>query len=246
MDDTVLVLIVVAFLIAGAIKGAIGVGLPTTAIAILGAGLDLRTAIPLLIAPSLVANIWQIMRGGGLLDLLRRFWLLNATACVGVWLGTLILFRIDSNVFPALLGIVVALYAGMGLFAYAPKVPPQRETILTPVIGFGAGLLTGTTGSLLMPMMVYLQALGLEKDRFVQAAGLSLLIGTIIWAAALAQQGALDASAMRLSAFALAPTLVGMALGQWVRDRLSQALFRKCVYVFLLILGLNLIRNALF
>jgi uncharacterized protein len=246
MDATTLVLIVAAFLIAGAIKGAIGVGLPTTAIAILGAGLDLRTAIPLLIAPSLVANIWQIMRGGNLLALLRRFWLLNATACVGVWLGTMILFRVDSIAFPILLGAVVALYAGMGLCAFAPKVSPKHETALTPFIGFGAGLLTGTTGSLLMPMMVYLQALGLEKDRFVQAAGLSLLIGTIIWAAALAQQGALDASAMRLSAFALAPTIIGMALGQWVRDRLSQVLFRKFVFVFLFILGLNLIRNALF
>ncbi|MBL4720011.1 MAG: sulfite exporter TauE/SafE family protein, partial [Alphaproteobacteria bacterium] len=230
--------------VAGAIKGAIGVGLPTTAIAILGAGIDLRAAIPILIAPSLAANIWQIMRGGGLMDLLRRFWLLNATACVGVWLGTVILFQVDSALFPALLGLVVVAYAGMGLFAYAPRVPPQRETALTPFVGLSAGLLTGTTGSLLMPMLVYLQALGLEKDRFIQAAGLSLLIGTIAWAAALAGQGALDAQAMQLSAFALAPTLVGMGIGHWVRNRLSQSLFRKCVYVFLLVLGLNLVRGA--
>lgn len=246
MDPTLLATIAVAFIVAGAIKGAIGVGLPTTAIAILGTGLSLREAIPLLIVPSLVANIWQVARGGAFLDLLRRFWLLNALACLGVWLGTILLFRIDPTLLSALLGLVIITYSAMGLFAYAPTVPPHREAVLTPIVGIGAGLLTGTTGSLLMPLMVYLQALGLDKDRFVQAAGLSLLIGTIAWAASLAQQGAMNERALFLSAIALVPTLLGMAFGQWVRDRLSQTLFRKIVYVFLLILGFNLILSNAF
>ena len=246
MDTTSLVIIVVAFLVAGSIKGAIGVGLPTTAIAILSIGLGLREAIPLLIIPSLVANIWQIMRGGDLRALLRRFWLLNAIACIGIWLGTLLLFHVESVLFPVLLGVVIVAYTLMGLFAYAPRVPPRSEALFSPAVGLGAGLLTGTTGSLLMPMMVYLQALDLDKDRFVQAAGLSLLIGTIAWATALTHQGAFGTQAILLSAFALLPTLLGMAFGQWIRDRLSQSLFRKFVFVFLLILGLNLIQKSLF
>ncbi len=245
MDTTLLAIIVAAFLIAGTIKGAIGVGLPTTAIAILGTGLGLREAIPLLIVPSLVANIWQILRGGALLELLKRFWLLNAIACAGVWLGTVILFAVEPTMLSVLLGLVVMLYAGMGLAAFAPRVPPHREAVLTPVVGLGAGLLTGTTGSLLLPLMVYLQALGLEKDRFVQAAGLSLLIGTIAWALSLAQQGALDGRAWLMSGAALIPTLAGMAFGQWMRDRLSQSLFRRIVYGLLLVLGANLVYKNL-
>lgn len=246
MDVIILTIIVAAFLVAGSIKGAIGVGLPTTAIAILGTGLALRDAIPLLILPSLAANIWQILRGGDLRELLRRFWFMNAIACVGVWVGTSILFHVESTLFSALLGIVIVVYTLMGLLAYAPHVPPHREAALSPLVGLGAGLLTGTTGSLLMPMMVYLQALNLDKDRFVQAAGLSLLIGTIAWAAALTQQGAFGPEEMLLSMFALIPTMLGMAFGQWIRDRLSQMLFRRFVYGFLFILGLNLIRKSLF
>jgi len=245
MDFTLVAIIAIAFAVAGTIKGAIGVGLPTTAIAILGTGLGLREAIPILIVPSLVANIWQIMRGGELLLLLRRFWLLNATACCGIWLGTVILFRIDPTVLSALLGLVIVAYCLIGLLKYAPKVPRHREAALTPIVGLGAGLLTGTTGSLLMPLVIYLQALGLEKDRFVQAAGLSLLIGTIAWAAALVQQGAFHSQVLLNSTMALIPTLLGMALGQWIRDRLSQDLFRKLVYGFLAVLGFNLIyRNT--
>jgi len=246
MDFTLIAIIAIAFTVAGTIKGAIGVGLPTTAIAILGTGLGLREAIPILIVPSLVANIWQIMRGGELLPLLRRFWLLNAIACFGVWLGTVILFRIDPTLLSALLGLVIVTYCLIGLLDYAPKVPKRREAVLTPIVGLGAGLLTGTTGSLLMPLMIYLQALGLEKDRFVQAAGLSLLIGTIAWAASLAQQGAFDGQVLLNSTMALIPTLVGMAFGQWIRGRLSQELFRKIVYAFLAVLGLNLIYGNAF
>ena len=246
MDLSLLVIVALAFSTAGIIKGALGVGLPTTAIAILSSGLELRHAIPLLIVPSLAANIWQIMRGGELWLLVRRFWLLNAIACAGIWLGTVILFRVDSAMLSALLGLVIVTYCVMGLFEYAPKVPRHREALFTPIVGLGAGLLTGATGSLLMPLMVYSQALGLEKDRFVQAAGISLLIGTIAWAASLAQQGAFDSRVLLISGLALIPTLAGLLFGQWLRDRLPQAVFRKIVFLFLSILGFNLILGNVF
>lgn len=134
----------------------------------------------------------------------------------------------------------------MRLAAFAPRVPQNREGVLTPIVGLSAGLLTGTTGSLLLPLMIYLQALGLEKDRFVQAAGLSLLIGSIAWALSLAQQGAFDGRAIMLSGFAVVPTLAGIAFGQWIRDRLSQILFRKIVLCLLLVLGANLVYKILF
>jgi len=245
-DACFIAIVAVAFLFAGTIKGALGVGLPTTSIAILGLALGLRDAVPLLIVPSLVANIWQVTRGGELPALLRRFWLLNATACVGVWLGTMILFHIDPTILAALLGSVVAFYAIMNLTGFRPRLPRGREGVMAPGIGLAAGLLTGTTGSLLLPIVIYLQALGLEKDRFVQAVGLSLLIGTVAWAGALYYQGALDGRSVTISTLALVPTLLGMAAGHQLRARLSQDLFRKIVFSLLLVLGVNLIYKGVF
>ena len=241
MDVTQLSIIAIAFLTAGVIKGAIGVGLPTTAIAILGLSLGLRDAVVVLIVPSLVANIWQIARGGELAALFRRFWLMNAMACIGIWLGTIILFRVDPKLLSGLLGIVIGGYAIMNLMSFRPTVTRGRESIWAPAVGFAAGMLTGTTGSLLMPVVVFLQALGLDKNRFVQAAGLSLLIGTVAWAAALYDPGAIDGPAVLLSSFALVPTLLGMLAGIWLRERISQELFRRFVAFFFLILGGNLV-----
>lgn len=246
VDATFIAVVIAAFLLAGTIKGALGVGLPTTSIAILSIALGLRDAVPLLIVPSLVANIWQVTRGGELAALLRRFWLLNATACVGVWLGTMILFSVDPTILAALLGIVVVFYAAMNLTAFRPRLSPRREGVLAPGVGLAAGVLTGTTGSLLLPIVIYLQALGLEKDRFVQAVGLSLLIGTVAWAASLWYHGALDGRSVTISTLALVPTLLGMAAGHRLRARLSQDLFRKIVFGLLFVLGLNLVYKGLF
>ena len=88
MTPDLLALVFVAFLAAGGIKGLMGVGLPTTSIAIMGAGLELRVAIPILVGPALIANLWQILQAGRPGAFVRRFWLMGASACLGIWVGT--------------------------------------------------------------------------------------------------------------------------------------------------------------
>ena len=94
-------------------------------------------------------------------------------------------------------------------------------------------------------MAVYLQALKLDKDTFEQAVGLSLFIGTVIWAICLYSEGAMTADAWILSAIAVPPILVGMVLGQWLRDRIPEAQFRTAIYIILTLLSANLIRKGL-
>ena len=63
-----------AFLLAGFVKGVIGLGLPTVAIGLLGLMMTPAQAAAILVAPSLVTNVWQAAVGGGLLPLVRRMW----------------------------------------------------------------------------------------------------------------------------------------------------------------------------
>jgi len=245
LDTTTAIIVAAAFLVSGVVKGAVGIGQATTAVAILTTALGLREAVPLLIVPTLAANAWQVRQGGALGELFRRFWVLNATACVGIWVGTMILFAIDPVALAAMLGIVVCLYAAINLGSWAIRMKATRERWISPIAGLVSGILTGTTGSLHLLLVVYFQALGLDKDRFVQACGLTFLIGSVIWAAALAERGALDATASAISALALIPTLIGIACGSWLRARVSEALFRRWVWIGMIVLGLNLMRKAL-
>ena len=111
MDTATLAIIFAGFLVASTVKGIVGVGQVTTALAILGSTVPLRALVPLLVLPALVSNIVQAGEGGGFLTMLRRFWLTNATGCVGVWLGTMILYSVDPRYPTALLGVLVCAYS---------------------------------------------------------------------------------------------------------------------------------------
>jgi uncharacterized membrane protein YfcA len=83
----------------------------------------------------------------------------------------------------------------------------------------------------------YLQALGLDKDQMSQALGVSFTVSTVALALILGKAGSLDASVAGQSLLALLPALVGMAAGQAVRDKLSQAAFRNALFGGLMALG---------
>ena len=49
-----------------------------------------------------------------------------------------------------------------------------------------------------------------------------------------------------LALLATLPVFLGMLLGQWVRGRIDQEPFRKVLLLVLVVIGLNLIRKAVF
>jgi uncharacterized membrane protein YfcA len=85
-----------------------------------------------------------------------------------------------------------------------------------------------------------LQAIGLQKDDLVQALGLSFTVSTLSLAAALANGGALHTGQFVRSGIALAASLAGMGLGQFVRVRVRAERFRIYFFVGLLLLGAHL------
>ena len=245
MDALIIATAAVAFLAAGCVKGVIGLGLPLTSIAILGSVMNLREAIPLIVIPVLITNVWQIMQGGELVALFRRFWSLNLLMAAGAWGGTVILFMVDPGIMSIVLGVTIIAYCSINLLAFETRVPPGSEPILSPLIGLFSGVLTGVTGSVGAPVAIYMQALGLEKREFLQAISLSFFLTAAAWLIALVDQSAYDRETVLMSIAALVPAFAGMWAGQRIRERLSQERFRRWVFGFLLIVAANLIRKGL-
>ena len=65
MDGTVLIfgVLFATFLLAGLVKGVIGLGLPTIAMGLLAIVLPPAQAAALLVVPSFVTNVWQLAFG---------------------------------------------------------------------------------------------------------------------------------------------------------------------------------------
>src|SRR5215475_310499 len=123
-----LVAIAGAFLLAGFVKGGIGLGLPTVSIGLLGLLMTPAQAAAILVVPSLVTNIWQAAVGGGLLTLARRLWPMLAGICIGTTVGVAFLPRDDNGRATVWLGLALAIYAALGLVKVEFSVPqPCRD-----------------------------------------------------------------------------------------------------------------------
>lgn len=232
------------FVTAGLVKGVTGMGLPTVAMAILGAIMPPAAAAALLVVPSFVTNVWQLAAGPAMLRIVRRFGSMMLGIVLGTIAGSALLVRVDPVLSGLALGVVLVFYAGYALFAPALQVPARAEPWLSPLIGVATGLITGATGVFVMPAVPYLQAMPLEKEELVQALGLSFTVSTIALAIGLAVHDAFRPAQLELSALVTIPALAGMWVGQKIRARISPRRFRQCLLLFLLVLGLKLASRA--
>ncbi len=225
---------------AGMVKGVTGMGLPTVAMGLLGTAMPPSVAAAMLVLPSFITNVWQLLAGPAKGRLLRRLWLMMLGIVLGTVLGAALLVRVDPSWSRLALGISLIVYAGYALASPPLSIPPRIERWLSPLIGGVTGVVTGATGVFVMPAVPYLQALRLDKDELVQALGLSFTVSTVALAFGLFSQGAFRLDQWGFSALAVIPALAGMWAGQKVRAWISPARFKQCFLLFLVVLGLEL------
>ncbi|PIW31305.1 MAG: hypothetical protein COW30_00005 [Rhodospirillales bacterium CG15_BIG_FIL_POST_REV_8_21_14_020_66_15] len=236
-DPQTLALAAVIFLFAGAVKGVVGMGLPTVSIGLLTAVIGLHEALQLIIVPSLMTNLWQGAVGGRFRALVRRLWPMLVPAFLFTWAGGWALTAVDARILSGTLGIVLAVYSLISLLT--PQIPPpgRWERLLSPLVGAVTGIATGAVGSFTVPGALYLQALGLGRDELVQALGIAFTVATVALAISLGGHGLFRADLGLTSALSLAPAALGMIGGQMIRKRLPAETFRKFFFSGLLLLG---------
>lgn len=234
-------LVIGVFLLAGTIKGVIGLGLPTISMGLLGLAMAPTQAAALLIIPATLTNIWQLAFGGHLQSLIQRLWPLLLAIFIGTGLGTLWIGMAGGAWVVRALGAALLLYALSGLLLPTLRVAADVEPWLAPLCGLLTGIITCATGVFVIPAVPYLQALGLSKDELVQALGLSFTVSTLALAAGLLWRGALGGGELSASLLALVPALLGMWLGQWLRQRISAVLFKRVFFIGLGVLGGHLL-----
>ena len=234
-------LVLATFIMAGLIKGVIGLGLPTVAMGLLGLAMAPSQAAALLIIPATLTNVWQLAFGGHLRGLLKRLWPMLLMIFLGTGIGTGLIGMTGGHWVVRGLGAALLLYALSGLLLPTLQVNPRHEPWLGPVCGVVTGVITSATGVFVIPAVPYLQALGLNRDELVQALGLSFTVSTLALAGGLFWRGALGAAELNASLLALIPALLGMWLGQWLRQRISAGLFKRVFFLGLGALGTHLL-----
>jgi len=245
MDPTLLAFACAAFFFAAFSKGITGMGFATTCLPIIALAMGLEVALPLVLVPSVASNIIVQIEVGHFRESMRRFWPMVVAAMIGVVIGLVLLTWMETRAAGAALGVVLFVY---GLFALKTPnltLPPHLEKPLGPVTGLTTGVINGLTGSQLMPVLPYLMALHLDRDRFVQAINCSFTASSLVMAIGLSKIGLMTVETALISTIGIIPVWIGLKLGGNIRRRLSPELFRKLVIYMLMASGVLLLARAL-
>lgn len=245
MPEATTVFVAAVFVLAGLVKGVIGLGLPTISMGLLALVMTPLEAAAILIVPSITTNVWQMAVGGALFRLIARLWPMMLAVCAGTWAGSGLMAPANARVSTLLLGVALVIYAATGLRRMTLTVQPTFERPIGVAAGALTGLITAATGVFVLPAVPFLQGIGLTREELVQALGLAFTVSTLALAVNVGRDlGA--ASFVSAPAFAaLAAAGLGMAAGQALRRALSPAAFRTCFFAGLLALGLYLLTRSL-
>jgi uncharacterized membrane protein YfcA len=245
MTIELIILASIAYLIAGTIKGTVGIGLPTASIGILSQFTDPRFAISLVVFPILFSNAYQVLREGQIIRTLKSYYPF-AIALMIVLMGmTFVTASIDTDALIVLLGSVMVLFSLSSFISDPPALPDHLDKPVQIFAGICSGLIGGLTAIWSPPMIIYLLSRRVDKTEFIRATGLLIFLGGISLALGFWQAGHLSPELSMLSIGMIIPTLIGFTFGEWIRRRMDASRFRSIVLMIFLLMGLNLIRKVM-
>ncbi len=245
-DLSILVLAATVLVLGGAIKGVFGVGLPMVTVPLLASFIPLAEAVALMYIPVLLSNLWQAYQGGYYRQAFQRFWPMMFFLVGGTWLGAVTLMAVDAGTLILMLGVLVIIFSTLNLVQTDFRIPPRHELWWSLLAGLIAGYFSGIALHAGPAMIVFMVALHMPKDEFIGSIALAyvtVLIPIGLW---YVSYGVLGAETLPLALAATVLVFLGLALGQWLRGKVDQERFRKGLLTMLILIGLNLIRVAVF
>lgn len=244
-EASLLVLIALAFVGGGLVKGVLGIGLPLVVVPVIATATDPLSAVLLMVVPAVTSNIMQVWQARLTATTVRRFWPAAVGVTFGGIVGSTLLAGVDPATARIILACVVVLFCFTQLLGRLPPVPTRHEPWVTPVLGAASGMTGGLTGFFGLALVPYLMTLRLAKEDFVATIGMLYLCGVVALYASLVVAGAFSWTVIVISAAGAIPTLAGVWVGSRIRRRVNEHLFRRLLVLMLVIMAVNLLRTSL-
>jgi uncharacterized protein len=237
MDWTSMLLAGGGLLLAGLLKGFTGLGFSTCALPFLVLAVGVKTAVALVLVPAIASNAMLLWRVGHVPETVSRFWPMYVALIPGVANGISLLAWVDGVTAARGLGLITMVYAGLSLWRPNLQLAASFEGPMQLPVGLLNGLLTGLTGSQIMPLLPYMMGLQLDPDRFVQAVNVAVTFTAGLMLIGLTVAGLLPKQLALISLLGVVPATIGTFLGNQARALVPTAQFRLLVLYTLLFLG---------
>lgn len=244
LDPGTLIAATLALFLAATVKGFVGMGLPTVALALMTLVLDPRLAISLILVPMLVSNLWQAVRGEPVTQVARRYWRFAVALAVCVAFSVWLTRSASDRLLLFTLGAIIVVFTGLSWKNLIPEVPQRLSHPFEFGMGALGGLIGGMTAAWAGPIAIFLATKRVPRDAFVQATGFLIAAGSLPLMLTYFAVGHVNGELFVASFLLLLPTFAGFSLGEALRKRTDPELFRRVFLLVFLGLGLNLLYRA--
>ncbi len=222
------------------IHGTIGIGFPMVATPLLAMLTDVRTAILLLVLPTVVLNIANIIKGGRWHRSIALYWPLAVYGMIGSFAGSRLLVTVSPELFRPFLAAMLILYLnaerlGMG-FSFIGRYP----RLSTALFGLAAGFLGGTVNVMLPALIIYALEMKMPKDVMIQVFNFCFLFGKLTQGAVFVHAGLMTGEILRQSIPLAVLALIVMFGGMRIRDRIKAETYRRWLRILLVVLAVVL------
>ncbi|MEX2367206.1 MAG: sulfite exporter TauE/SafE family protein [Pseudohongiellaceae bacterium] len=244
---TLLPWLTLIFLASGTVKGISGFGMPFIAIpaSTILFNIPITQAMAWVLASGFATNIVQLLQARRHWRILQKVWLMVVALLVTMAFTVQLLSRLNTHFLSIALGGVMMLSIAAQL-ARPLNVTAEKKTLYYLIGGFLSGLFGGLTSFFGFPSLQVLIASGFKKMEFIFATSFVLFTGTIVLAIGLGTQGLVTPYDGLMSVLLFIPAVIGMLIGQRLRERMSPQVFARVVLVLLLATGASMFLRGLY
>ncbi len=243
MPETIFIFVIFSLVVSAFIKGSLGLGFSTICLAMLANVIELKTAISIVVLPSLMSNLIVMFEAGNFRISLSRFLFMILMSAPGMLVGLQLLRQTDNSASVSVLAVVLVIYGCWGWLNHTAKIEDAHIPKFNPFVGFTTGMVNGATGSQIFPVMPYLLSLNISKDVLVQTINISFTLNSLIMLGFLIHLNALDIDSIATYSLGIIPVAIGVWLGGKVRRRIPEHRFKQMVMGLIVALGILLLVN---
>ncbi len=235
-DYLTLIYVLFGLVLSGSVKGIFGIGFPVVAMAILPLFVTPITAITVIALPIVVTNIQQLFSEKEWKHIILKYRYMAISMMLASFLSSQILTQISVDLITAVIGFALALFAIYSLLNFT--LPITARPLWQIFAGASSGLLSGMTG-IQSTAIIYFASLSISRNEFVGAVGYIFLVGGLGLSIGLINNNLLNSNSAIISVIAILFSVIGFKLGSLLRPYISSILFKKMLFVTMLLIGIK-------
>ena len=241
---SIIATVVFSLIVAGLLKGTIGVGMPVVALPLLSLFIDVKSAAMVLSMPLILSNLPQALEGGKTGRCLMQLMPVIVGMIPGLFLGVRSVGgrceRCEDYRRPSAYGCRRRRAARAEAAASVSLGFINRHHIRIFRWDLEACSDVGTV------VFIFLLAKGLRGKTFTKEASLYLVVSAGLLAILLTASGQFSWLDLSVSTAAMLPVVLGMYVGQHMRDKIAPETFKKLVLIAVIAAGAELVRHGFF